>query len=587
MYPAPISAAAPPSIPQTTGRGDGEVTGVDDPAPFVSPLGGGDDRTTGTSRWADPRYAGWTGLDPRPLPDWVEGFRPAQLDAVDEIVDAFSRTDVVFLDAPTGAGKTLIGEMVRRRVANRALYVCHGLGLQDQFARDFPYSAVLKGRTNYPTQTQPFPDITCGDCTGGGDKPCAWCPKPRECAYTVARLEALGGRLAVTNTAYMLAEMSGERSGLRGRDLVIVDEADTLEGILMGAVEFRISSGVARRLGVKIPGKSVHKPTIVSWLSEDLREAVDDARKRIKGQGVEAVRERQRLSRLMERARIAAAHIEGGLWTRDYRSQQLDLVLKPIKVSEFGQPRVWQHGRKWLLMSATIISPDEMVDSLGIEGSWEMVRVPMQFPVENRRIHAIPITEMTHKNKDAAWPEMARGIERVLEKHPGERVLVHTVSFALAQYLEREVRSGGRVKYRYENSRDREEVVGRFKRSEAGVLFAPSVDRGFDFKGDEARVVVVAKIPFPSLGDRVVGERMRTPGGDWWYSVQMVRTLVQMTGRGVRSETDWCTTYILDASLYTNVLRKAKRLLPGWWLEALDETITPPDFMGRVKGGGW
>ncbi len=581
VYPAPISAAAPPRSPNT-GRGDRkDVTGADRPAhPPVSPLGGED-----CSRWADPRYGGWQIHEPAPLPGWVEGFRSTQLDAVDEILEQFEQHDIVFLDAPTGAGKTLIGEMVRRRVGGRSLYVCHGLGLQDQFARDFPYANVLKGKANYPTQNEPFPQVTCADCTKTRDgEGCRWCDQPLECAYRMARGKALAGNLAVTNTAYMLAEISGQHSGLAGRDLVIIDEADTLEGILMGAVEFRVSSGMARRLRVDIPGKAVHKPTIVKWIRGEFTRAVDDQRKRIKGQGLDQMRERARLNNMLERARVAAEHIEGGLWTRDYRSGQLDLVLKPVKVDEFGPGRIWRHGNKWLLMSATIISPDEMADSLGIEGSWGQVRVPMQFPVENRKIRAVPLTEMNYNNRDQAWPEMARGIERVLELHPGERILVHTVSFALAEYLEREVKGGGRVKFRYTSSKDRERVVEQFKRTEAGVLFAPSVDRGFDFKGDEARVVVVAKIPFPSLGDRVVSERMRTEAGEWWYSVQMVRTLVQMTGRGVRSETDWCHTYILDAAFYTNVLRKAKRLLPGWWIEALDETVTPPEFMGRVGG---
>jgi Rad3-related DNA helicase len=535
--------------------------------------------TSRQTTWADPRYTGWTLHDPEPFPAWVTQFRDTQLDAVDEILEQFEQHNIVFLDAPTGAGKTLIGEMVRRRVGGRAVYVCHGLGLQDQFARDFPYARLIKGRANYPTVTAPYPEVTCGDCTGST---CRWCPNQRNCPYQVARGEALGGKLAVTNTAYLLAEMIGRRSGLAGRKLMIVDEADTLEGILAGAVEFRVTAGLARRLGVTIPGKAVHKPTIAQWITDKFVPAVTQQRSRIHGNTVEQIRERARLTRLIERAVIAAAHIETGMWTREYRSGQLDLVLKPVKVDEFGPDRIWRHSNKWLLMSATIISPDEMADSLGITEPYATVRIPMRFPVEHRQIHAVPLTDMSYRNRDQAWPEMVRGIERVLELHPGERILVHTVSFALAEHLAEHVDTGQRPVYRYAGTKDREQVVAEFKTSDAGVLFAPSVDRGFDFAGDEARVVVVAKVPFPSLGDRVVSERMRTPGGEWWYQVQMVRTLVQMTGRGVRSETDWCHTYILDAAFYTNVLRKARRLLPAWWLEALNDKLTPPVFMGRT-----
>ena len=107
----------------------------------------------------------WTERDKTPFPEWVTEFRPHQTQAVEEIIDHFdSGTKVVFLDAPTGAGKTLIGEMVRRQVATKSLYVCHSLGLQDQFVRDFPYAKVLKGRANYPTcvvlNAHRVPDLT-------------------------------------------------------------------------------------------------------------------------------------------------------------------------------------------------------------------------------------------------------------------------------------------------------------------------------------------------------------------------------------------------------------------------------------------
>ena len=53
----------------------------------------------------------WTERDKTPFPEWVTGFRPHQTQAVEEIIDHFdSGTKVVFLDAPTGAGKTTMME---------------------------------------------------------------------------------------------------------------------------------------------------------------------------------------------------------------------------------------------------------------------------------------------------------------------------------------------------------------------------------------------------------------------------------------------------------------------------------------------
>ena len=46
------------------------------------------------------------------LPSWVKEIRPLQGSATDQIVDAFNTgSKVVMLDAPTGSGKTLIGDL--------------------------------------------------------------------------------------------------------------------------------------------------------------------------------------------------------------------------------------------------------------------------------------------------------------------------------------------------------------------------------------------------------------------------------------------------------------------------------------------
>lgn len=581
------SAASPPSPPHTgTGRGSADR----DQFPLPSSFGLGEGVTgDGPSSWAtaDPRHDLWTTHDPVPLPNWVTGFRDHQLQAVEEIVDAYNRgAQVVFLDAPTGAGKTLIGEMARRVVGGKALYVCHSLGLQDQFVADFPHAQVLKGRTNYPTQSGNFPEINCGDCDMRRDDAtdeleCTWCYLPDTCPYQVARDAATRSRLAVLNTAYLLAEANHVGRIAKGRELIIADEADTLEALVMGTAEFRVSARILRRLGIEQPKKGSRAPTVAKWMTDELHPAM---KKRIAwlaaAQHVELIRERTQLERIANRIHEVAAQIVGDAWTRDYDRTEA-FLLKPVTVDHVAGQMVWRHGKRWLLMSATLVSTKEMQRSLGMDNlRCETVRVPMTFPVENRPIYAIPVAEMTAAKKDGSWPKMATAISHVLERHPGEKVLVHTVSYDLAKYLRANVDAGQRQTYGYLDSRGREDAVERFKRDRRGdgVMFAPSLDRGFDFAGDDARVVIVAKVPYPYLGDRQVSERMHTRGGQEWYTVQTIRSLVQMTGRGVRSADDWAATYILDASFIDRIWRKDRRLLPKWWRDAVDMTVTKRDL---------
>jgi Rad3-related DNA helicase len=100
------------------------------------------------------------------------------------------------------------------------------------------------------------------------------------------------------------------------------------------------------------------------------------------------------------------------------------------------------------------------------------------------------------------------------------------------------------------------------------------MDRGIDLPDDLCRVQVVAKIPYPNIKDRRINARMRSKGGSVWYRMQTIRSLVQMTGRGVRSETDRAVTYILDQQFGINLWRQGRFLFPSWWSEALNFRMT-------------
>lgn len=202
--------------------------------------------------------------------------------------------------------------------------------------------------------------------------------------------------------------------------------------------------------------------------------------------------------------------------------------------------------------------------------NYSLVTTSSTFPPTSRPIYVHPIAEMTRKNKDAAYPLVSSAIAKVAALHPTDRILVHTVSYDLTKYLQDNLQPD--VRHRlvaYHNAIDRGRSLQEYLDKPGSILLASSFDRGVDLPGDDCRAIVVAKVPYPNLGDNQVSARLHQPGGQLWYSVQTVRSLVQMTGRGMRSASDSCSSYILDKQFVTSIYKKNQRLLPKWWSEAL------------------
>ena len=537
-----------------------------------------------------------------PLPAWVTGLRPLQVTAVREVIEAFDDgADVVFLDAPVGAGKTLIGELVRRELGvTRGLYVCTDKSLQDQVLRDFPYARVLKGRANYVPDLA-VGEVTCEDCTlgsgggagaGGG---CNWCSDPNTCPYRVAKHRALGQKidkkweggaaLAVLNTSYMLTAANYART-MRRYDLVVVDECDMMEGALIGFIEYSVPGWIGKLVHLQAPKKSVRKPTLIKWLGETadlVSEWVADNPGRLE------VKKMNKLRGFIDETRTTAKYLQldvdaasrhadddsdgdqAGRWIRDYGDSYHPvqyLKLRPVTVSQHGPKHLWRHGTKFLFMSGTVISSDELGDSLGLPVDYATVTIPSSFPVENRPIILAPVANVTARAEDRDYEALIYAIEQIAAKHEG-RILVHTVSYALTKRLFDGVRTPTHRKVTYTAAREKNHALREYLTHTNAILFAPSMDRGVDLAGDKCAVQVIAKCPFPSLGDKQVSSRLHLPGGQQWYSVKTVRDIVQMTGRGVRSETDTCVTYILDQQFTRNVWGKNQTLFPAYFREAV------------------
>ena len=521
------------------------------------------------------------------LPARFKKIHPHQWDAVESVVEQFRTNDLVFLDAPVGSGKTLVAELARRLLPVKSTaYICSSIQLQQQMLDSFPYAREIKGRSNYPTTHGPD-NVTCADCTSAppADPSCYWCAETRVCPYRLAKSHAADAPLAVLNTSYFLhaANYANEFSG---RDLVIVDEADTVEKNLMGFVEVSIGDRHIKELDCGLP-KFVTKPeSWQEWINGKVLPGVSNLLADIPSDtdDVQQIRRRQTLQQLGPKLDVVAAGLLDGNWVfDDYQSGRA--TFRPIKVNGYGPASLWQHGRKSLFMSATIISPDVMAESLGWERDFGVVTVPHTFPVENRKIQVVPVAPMTRSAGEPSKAKMAEALGVLADRHADQRMLVHTVSYDLTNYLAEYLSSrvhASRI-FRYSKAADRERVLAKFRKTKGGILLAPSMSRGVDLPGEDCDVVVVCKVPWASLGDKQVQARIHSPGGQTWFVVEAIRELVQMTGRHIRSAEDVGITYILDEQFVQNLWKKSRHLLPGWFREALVWTTPRSSLLGVAQ----
>lgn len=203
--------------------------------------------------------------------------------------------------------------------------------------------------------------------------------------------------------------------------------------------------------------------------------------------------------------------------------------------------------------------------------SWAGISVPSTFDPARRPIYIHPIAAMSKRNEEHARPLIADAIAKVADKHPDDRILVHTVSYSLNTYLEDRLRQESCL-FRlvsYHSASEKQRAIDTYIHTPKSILLAPSLDRGIDLPDDDCRVIIVCKVPFPSLGDKQVSARLHSKGGQQWYTVRTIRSLVQMTGRGMRSADDYCESYLLDKAFLDNIWRRNKNLLPQWWVQAL------------------
>jgi len=231
---------------------------------------------------------------------------------------------------------------------------------------------------------------------------------------------------------------------------------------------------------------------------------------------------------------------------------------------------------KFLFMSSTILDKDEFCNDLGIPlDQVAFISTQSEFDVENRQVIFKPCAKMTYgwENREADKQKMINSIITICtDVHDEHNGVIHAGSYQVAMWLVRAL--SGKIPHKiYHHNSDaemgREEVINEFQSTDnigPKLLISPSVTEGLDLKDDLGRFSIIAKTPYPYLGDAWVKRRAEI--SQKWYMLQAMKTIIQSSGRVVRSKTDWGVTYILDES-FNSLYNRMKIHTPQWWIDSL------------------
>lgn len=548
--------------------------------------------------------------------------RPGQIKVLDFIERMVSDgvTDIV-IQGPTGCGKSAIGAACCYWAANwppqtleaggiakpGGYYLVTQKHLQQQIAADvrppkgqpslykFSDFSCLWSAASYPCdggKRNPFSNESVDEglhpdhsCQMGFLSKKAACDgrKNKTCPYMVERARFDSAIFSLTNYPFFMTERVYV-GALAKRNIMVLDECHTIEKQLLKFGEVEISDKLLKDWGLRGIGvpEIDDMQTFAKWLENtylphitDQLETFTDAAKTAEG-GFEAQLSKRITALNNQKQRVHACvcgvHNEPDNWVYwcDQTERDGNIVYcKPLNAAPYMD--ILKSGSVVrVYMSAFTGEKDTFCKSIGLDpDTVARYRLPAVFPKENRPVIMGLVGSMSRRNQDSTLPPLLRVVDKILAKHHDEKGLIHCHSYELGKKIADHIRSGphrSRVMFP-KNAEEKEEQIKIHRGSpDPTVLVSPSVTEGFDFKGDEGRWQIIAKVPYPYLGDRQV--KAKKDQDQEWYDMQAIMAIVQSSGRICRSEDDWGVTYVLDEDFKTLYDRRRSQF-PDWFKESI------------------
>ena len=501
--------------------------------------------------------------------------RPKQrkiIDAINKSFDAGKK--LVILCAPTAVGKSAIGVTIANYYKNSYMLTSQK-SLQDQYMKDFSKIGMklIKGRNNYICSNDPTLRCDSGVCATKKTK-CTECP------YVFARDSAYSSSLMVSNYAYFIGMHFSEFEPHEERDLLILDECHNTEKELIEFMTLKLSKDELHHYEIKnivtFPPEKWFDTDKFHWLSTEALSAFEQQLGEDE-MDVDMVTSGSHQHKfLTKRIKFLNKVIDGIRMADIYNADMnngicvhngvLEITFKPLYAKDYAKPFLLNYGKKVLAMSATVFDKQQFCKDLGFNVKDAIfISCDSPIPSDRRPIHNLEAVNLSYAHKEANKPLLVETLKDIMDLHKNERGIIHTVNYDIAKYVISNINSDRLIMPR---GKDRHEMIDLFMNSDRDdlILISPSLTEGISLDDNLSRFTVVCKLPYGNIGDPWIKERMERDNK--WYENETIQTLIQMTGRSVRSVEDFAVGYILDQS-FNWFYSKTKDRFPKWWRTSL------------------
>lgn len=517
-------------------------------------------------------------------------FRKFQKETIIKIAEAFnSGIKCILLDAPTGSGKSYVNMTFCK--LRKSFYTTPQLSLIDQILADPLLRGTIveiKGRQNYICVYDPAATCDVGVCYRTKDFSCS---KSEVCPYWVQKLKALSSRTALMSFAYFFLEgkVTETPYSFGNRPLLVLDESHNIDREIINHVNLTISPwSVPWRIYEGIQGlikkeyTSVMEVLTFMKIIRDLlkKESFIYEQRTLDGSSMTIgdLKEKNRADDFVSKVDTFEESLDSTewiwqtSWTNYHGKPCPTLIVQPLYARFFAADMLWSRADTFIVSSATILDPQRFSEEAGLDRVLSSskimhVKVPSTFPPENRPIIDISVGKMTRSEKDTNFKKAVEMLEAVIVHELGKNIAVHTPSYEDSKKIYETIKPELRPLLVAHNSSDRQEQLEFWKSSKGRVFIAVAFREGQDWKGEICEAQALFRVPFPDVSDRRVAARLARKQWVWYYQMAL-KEVIQAYGRAVRSPEEKKNFYVVDSSFWS-LLRKTRRVLPKWFVEAL------------------